>query len=318
MGEIAVSVVCNAYNQKKYIKSALEGFVMQKTNFLFEVLVHDDASTDGTQDVIREFEQKYPDIIKPIYDTENQYSKQNGSLRKIAERRVQGKYIAICEGDDYWTDPLKLQKQFDFMESHPDYTLCGCSTDWLNMLNGTVAKKSRTETDKDVTLEEFMLPSNGRPFPAVSFFVKTDIWLSLPKWQFPVGDLPLTYYCAMKGKVRMLADTMCVYRWNADGSWTANSSDYEKRAKINERMIQAYENMNEDTEYKYDALVKKVILKQKYTLALMRQDFDAITGPELKDMYKSRSFILRLSDRLRCKRPKLYRRLQVVLARNRE
>ena len=121
---VEVSVVCNAYNHEKYIRSALEGFAMQKTSFPFEVLVHDDASTDRTAEIIREYEIKYPDIIKPIYSTENQYSKNDGSLSQIQNGRVQGKYIALCEGDDYWTDPLKLQKQYDLLESHPEIDIC--------------------------------------------------------------------------------------------------------------------------------------------------------------------------------------------------
>ncbi len=115
--EIMVSIVCDAYNHEKYIADALEGFVMQKTNFAFEILVHDDASTDRTAEIIRDYEKRYPNLIKPIYETENQYSKQDGSLERIQFGRVKGKYTAMCEGDDYWTDPLKLQKQFDAMES---------------------------------------------------------------------------------------------------------------------------------------------------------------------------------------------------------
>ena len=122
--DIAVSVVCNAYNQETYIRDALEGFVMQKTNFKFEVLVHDDASTDKTADIIREYEAKYPDLIKPIYQTENQYSKGTGEVTKLQYERIKGKYIAICEGDDYWTDPMKLQKQYDALEAHPEVDIC--------------------------------------------------------------------------------------------------------------------------------------------------------------------------------------------------
>ena len=96
---------------------------MQKTNFRFEAIIHDDASTDGTQEIIREYEKKYPDIIKPIYQKENQYSKGiPGYITNLISSKCKGKYIALCEGDDYWIDPLKLQKQVDFLESHPDYS----------------------------------------------------------------------------------------------------------------------------------------------------------------------------------------------------
>lgn len=317
MEEIEVSVICNAYNHEKYIRSALDGFVMQKTNFQFEVLIHDDASQDSTADIIREYEMRYPEIIKAIYDTENQYSKRDGSLRRIAMNRACGKYIAMCEGDDYWTDPNKLQKQYDFMESHPDYTLCGCSTYWLNQLTGKDMGYSKTTTDKDISLEEFLLPTNGRPFPTVSFFLKTDIWKSLPRWGFPVGDLPLTFFCAMQGKVHMLSEIMCVYRWNSENSWTSRYSDYEKRAVVNERMIQGFKAMNEQTNYVYNELIEKAILAQKYTIAIMRRDFATITGSELKELYQSKDIFHRLLDRLHCKNPELYHCLQVLRRRDR-
>lgn len=106
-----VSIKCLVYNHAPYLRQCLDGFVMQKTNFRFEAIVHDDCSTDGSQEIIKEYAAKYPDIIKPIYETENQYSKHDGSLSRIIYKHIRGKYIAHCEGDDYWTDPNKLQLQ---------------------------------------------------------------------------------------------------------------------------------------------------------------------------------------------------------------
>ena len=121
---IIVSVLCTAYNHESFIRQCLDGFVMQKTNFRFEAIVHDDASTDGTAAIIREYAEKYPDIIVPIYQTENQYSKKIGIYKTFLYPKAQGKYIAICEGDDYWTDPYKLQKQVDILENNPDCSFC--------------------------------------------------------------------------------------------------------------------------------------------------------------------------------------------------
>ena len=135
---LMVTIRCLAYNQEKYIRDCLEGFVMQRTNFRFEAVVHDDASTDGTAAVIKEYAAKYPDIIKPILETENQYSKHDGSLGRIMEEHTHGKYVAFCEGDDYWTDPLKLQKQVDFLEGHPDVSFSVCRFNLLNQSEGTV------------------------------------------------------------------------------------------------------------------------------------------------------------------------------------
>lgn len=120
-----VSISCITYNHAPYIRQCLEGFITQKTNFAYEVLIHDDASTDGTSEIIQEYENKYPDIIKPIYESENQYQKGVPMGSEVWNvPRAQGKYIALCEGDDYWTDPNKLQKQVDYMEQHPEIDLC--------------------------------------------------------------------------------------------------------------------------------------------------------------------------------------------------
>lgn len=117
-----VSVQCITYNHENYIAQALDGFLMQKTNFPFEVIVHDDASSDRTADIVREYERKYPKIIKAIYQTENQYSKRDGSIRRIMNEACKGKYLAFCEGDDYWIDENKLQMQVDFLEKNPEYS----------------------------------------------------------------------------------------------------------------------------------------------------------------------------------------------------
>ena len=121
--KVMVSIICNVYNHEKYVREALESFVMQKTDFAYEVLVHDDASTDHSADIIREYEKQYPDIMKPIYQTVNQYSKCS-ITRTYQVPRAKGKYIAFCEGDDFWNDPYKLQKQFDEMEKHPEIDMC--------------------------------------------------------------------------------------------------------------------------------------------------------------------------------------------------
>ncbi len=124
---ILVAIQCLVYNHEPYLRDCFEGFVMQKTNFRFVAIVHEDCSTDHSASIIREYEAKYPDIFRPIYETENQYSKHDGSLERIMNAAIDAtgaKYIAMCEGDDYWIDPFKLQKQVDFLETHPDYSLC--------------------------------------------------------------------------------------------------------------------------------------------------------------------------------------------------
>ena len=119
-----LSVVCLAYNAAPYIRQALDGFLMQKTRFPFEVLIHDDASTDGTADIIREYAERFPDIVRPVFQRENQFSKGVAASSAFLWPLIRGKYVAMCEGDDYWTDPLKLQKQVDWLDAHPDSSVC--------------------------------------------------------------------------------------------------------------------------------------------------------------------------------------------------
>ena len=117
-----VSIRCLVYNHEPFLRQCLDGFVMQQTTFPFEAIIHDDASTDGSAAILREYAEKYPGIIKPIYETENQWGKGTISKTMNAAIHPNSKYIAVCEGDDYWTDPKKLQLQVDFLESHPDYS----------------------------------------------------------------------------------------------------------------------------------------------------------------------------------------------------
>ncbi len=123
MDKPKVSICCMTFNHENFIRETLDGFVMQKTDFPFEVIIHDDVSTDKTAEIIREYEEEYPDIIKPIYQTEKRFGKKP-ILEDLMFPLVRGKYVATCEGDDYWTSPLKLQKQVDFLDANPDFSVC--------------------------------------------------------------------------------------------------------------------------------------------------------------------------------------------------
>ena len=122
--EILVSVCTLTYNHEAYLRDTLEGILMQKVDFPMEILVNDDASTDGTRAILREYAEKYPDLIRPFYQDVNLYSQGKDLCLEVLYPAARGKYIALCEGDDYWTDPDKLQMQVDFLEAHPEYTAC--------------------------------------------------------------------------------------------------------------------------------------------------------------------------------------------------
>ena len=148
--EILVTVICLTYNHEKYIRECIDGFVMQKTNFAYEVIIHDDASTDNTAEIIKEYQQKYPDIIIPILQTENQYSKKVPIGKTFIYPRAKGKYIALCEGDDYWIDPYKLQKQVDFLEDNPDYVLSHTSFQYLIEYEGDRKQDFDSSSNKNI------------------------------------------------------------------------------------------------------------------------------------------------------------------------
>ena len=213
--DILVTVRCVTYNHEPYIRQCLEGFIMQKTNFRFIAVVHDDASTDGTAEIVQEYANKYPNIILPILQKENQYSKGYDIIRKILDEHTHSKYVAICEGDDYWTDPLKLQKQFNWLENHPDYSACFHQA-IIHYEGSDIPDEMCGEIeDKDYTgLEIFKF--NHRP-PTASFFMKTSIYDCAVYKKFieshlTFGDTPTFLACAHEGKIRGMKDIMSVYR----------------------------------------------------------------------------------------------------------
>ena len=210
---ILVSVICTAYNHEPYIRQCLEGFIMQKTTFVFEVLIHDDASTDKTADIIREYEAKYPDIIKPIYQTENQFSKRTGIMKTFQYPRVKGKYIALCEGDDYWIDSLKLQKQVDFLENNLDYSMCFHEAKILNETNIPFSFPSLGNRDY-----------NGNELfknwivPTASIVARSKVISSIiDDTRILNGDINIVLSSAKQGKVYGIHEVMSIYRVQNNG-----------------------------------------------------------------------------------------------------
>ena len=220
MKTLMVSICCITYNHEKYIRECLDSFLMQKTNFSYEILIHDDASTDHTADIIREYEKQYPDVVKPIYQTENQYSKGRRIINTLYNYpRAQGKYIALCEGDDFWTDPLKLQMQFDFMEAHPDYSLCTHGFYHLDYFNKSYYPTKRHRNFPENGIEFAHQTALGTYlYSTQTMFFRRDSWLSI-KDAFirdtkdaPMGDTQLAFHLALTGNVHYIPRRMAVYR----------------------------------------------------------------------------------------------------------
>lgn len=274
---VIVSIRCTAYNQEKYIRNTLEGFVMQKTNFRFEAIVHDDASTDGTVDIIREYTEKYPDIIKPIYEIENQYSKHDGSIRRIMNEACSGKYIALCEGDDYWIDPLKLQKQVDYMEEHSDCTLCG--TNGLILWDNGI-KNPRYFRDSFSTIE--LKPSDiiGHwCFPTASLLFRKEAFYKDLEWTKKIysGDQTRTLIALSLGIVVALGDVTCVYRKDIRNVNSVSAAADKNRVYVLEQHKILYSEFDKWTEGRFkiecqsclesiDKEIRYINLKRKFLL----------------------------------------------------
>ncbi len=173
-----VSICCMAFNHAPFIRKCLDGFLMQEPptgvsedELWYEILIHDDCSTDGTDDIIREYAEKYPDKIFPLYETENQYSK-GIIIDGYNYKRARGKYIAVCESDDYWTIADKLKRQVDFMETHPDYSVCWHLARIYETYSGVLRPlyydfDKPMEEDEDISIEYLMRSSVGQPLTEV-------------------------------------------------------------------------------------------------------------------------------------------------------
>jgi len=263
--DILVSVCCITYNQEEYIRDAIEGFLKQKVNFKYEIIIHDDASTDNTPNIIKEYEEKYPDIIKPIYQKENQ-SRKGKKVSLITYGEAKGKYIAICEGDDYWIDENKLQLQVDYMEKNPNCTLLFHNAKIIDMLDNkeTVfvphAKQVKKYMKKDgnynvgeLELIEFI--------PTASYMFRTENVARLPGWfeKCFVGDWPLRLIMTSFGYAHYMEKIMCVYRKNAKGSMTVKNEKKEKESIEGKKYILTRKNefidwIDEFTEKKYKSV----------------------------------------------------------------
>lgn len=270
--DIAVTVYCIVYNHEKYLRDALDGFIMQKTNFKFEVLVHDDASTDNSAEIIHEYELKYPDIIKPIYQKENIYSRGIDRTFKYMLPKTRGKYIAWCEGDDYWTSPDKLQKQYDYMEQHPECSLVAHDAMVLNCDTGKTEKFTNYDFSKpencDFTAKDIM----NLPFTTATMFYRKDFYINNEEFLKTVRcwDYVLKVLLVTEGTVHVIPEFMSLYRRRAENSWSVNvARNMEKYFKHQLQAAEYLEKINAYRDYKYDAVMKEYALKKIY-MACMR------------------------------------------------
>jgi len=260
-----VTITCVVFNHEKFIEDTLDGFLSQKTTFSFEVLLHDDVSTDNTILIIEKYRKKFPNIIKPLYQEINQYSQGNNPLA-ILFSDVKGEYMAHCDGDDYWTDENKLQIQITEMKKRP----------WLDMsfhyASQLIGKREcftygkQAYEDTIFTTGEVIL--GGGEFCATSALVfKSSLLEKIPNWfhKTMVGDYPIQVLGAASGRGALYINkNMSIYRIGESNSWTSALKETENSYTQLLLANKFLNNLNETLEQQYNPELSKIIADKNF------------------------------------------------------
>lgn len=300
----SVTVICTAFNHVDYIAQCLDSLIAQEVDFPMKIVVHDDASCDGTADVIRGYVALYPGLIVPIIQEQNIYSK-GESWHKYVMPFVEGEYIAICEGDDWWVDSNKLKMQYDYMEEHPECAMCchqvirydDLSSRYLNVF-------PRLDTERDLTIGE-LIEGGGGFLGTNSFFFRSS-YLERPDefngWG--VGDYPAMVYYATQGAVHFFPVVMSAYRANAKGSWSLRTaSSREANIAVNESIINGLERANSFTGGEFAPYFKNAIMSHACEVHIAKRDWKGLHEGEVGDWFCKRARSTRLKAWMRCVLP---------------
>ena len=283
MEEIKVSIFCLTYNQEKYICQCLNNLVNQKTNFDYEILVHNDASTDSTSEILKGYEEKYPNKIKLINQTENQYSRNVRIIGKFLLPIAKGKYVAWCEGDDYWCDENKLQKQYEIMENNQSCNLCISRVQAINE-DGTKSKRTypRFNLNSGIIDDDDFINYviSDFSFHLSSFLIKKDTYIDynnkLPDFSriCPVPDLALLLYYGTIGKVYFIDNIVSCYRLQALGSWTSSQKNksIQQQVEYENKLIEMMKSFNLFSNQKYISYCSKYILQREFSIYRRNND----------------------------------------------
>lgn len=267
MSEYKVAVLCATYNHQNYIESCIKGIIEQRTDFKFKLVIHDDASTDNTKKIIETYQKRYPSIIFPIYQTENQYSKGVKIIRDIVLPKIETPYVAICEGDDYWCDIHKLQKQYMYMESNKKCGICVHESIRVNYFENKQDLNTKEISEEDYSVEDIIRFQSGH-FATNSIFIRTDILKNLPA-QFRVsrfGDWQMLIYGAQNYYLHYFPDVMSVYNQGVPGSYTEKSLNLKYYIETRKEILELLDRLDNYYSYQYSGTidtVRKSVLKRK-------------------------------------------------------
>lgn len=271
--DIRVSVICTTYNHGKYIRDALEGFVNQKTDFNYEIIVHDDASTDNTASIIREYEKNYPDLIKPIYQKENQYSQDAGIMDNIIYPKVNGEYVALCEGDDYWINNNKLQLQADFLSRNPSYSAVTHNSFYYDESKDSKWIQYQQETDGKLDFKELII-DGGRCYHTSSIMFRKSYYLYPDSFKLKnIGDYPRSVYLSLVGDIYYFKEPMSVHRFNVEGSWTRKNGSVDKLIEIQSMKNQFLNAVDEYTKKEHHKYIRELQRSNEAEKRILTDDY---------------------------------------------
>lgn len=269
--KIMVSVLCTAYNHEKFIENTIEGIIQQKTDFRYELIIHDDASSDNTALIIQSYAEKYPGIIRTILQKENQYQYCN-IYKKFLFPEVKGQYIAFCEGDDFWIDKNKLQMQVELMEAHKEYSMCLHNAVKLNYETGEKILLNTFGEDGVYSQKEQILAGLGTEFPAfASYLLRANYLKDMPDFFLAskVLDYPLRQYYANCGKVYYFKKAMSVYRVSTPQSYMKKTLESQKfYNNYTLEMIRFFENFNQYTQNHFWTVLKNKVISDYFGFCL--------------------------------------------------
>ena len=275
MDKVLVSICCITYNHADFIRDCIEGFLMQKTNFKFEIIINDDCSTDGTTEILKEYAERYPDIVIPVFHEENQFSiGVRGMFVRFVYPRAEGKYIAVCEGDDYWTDPLKLQRQVDLLEDNSKLSGCFHSC-IINYVNTNERKHISYNLKKCIDFKTYL---DKKYFITMSSLVfRKDVLNLMPPYatELFAGDFVLKYLILVSGNLGYINNPMSVYRKGVRASWS--------KRKITEATVnkEYFDNLrvlfyiDELTSFKHHAEINRSLNRQYASFLLKSVKFNS-------------------------------------------
>ena len=312
--ECKVSVLCATFNHEDYLRQTLDSFVAQKTDFPFEVLVNDDASTDHTAEILREYADRYPDIIRPFYQDENLYSRRMNVYDLVFFPAARGKYIALCEGDDYWNDPEKLQRQTDWLDAHPDYSAC---------VHNSIGKFSdqpdrvlfAQDGDRDIPFEQ-VINGMSHAYHTSSILARREFILNPPDYRnvaYEKGyftDYAIGVRLCLEGKVRFLDRCMSVYRIGSNPSaWSKGvGQEYSKLTRFVSGEIAMLETLKgHELTPEQKAAVDRVILEREYELLYLQGRANEMVKPPYDQIHRSMGTGRIVTTQLKRMFPRLHR-----------